>query len=403
MGASPRVGLDPTIMETRVPLPAQGAIGKVREAKNWARSRFVDTQLYPKAGVVGVLMEQGMDGVTAARWAEKGYGGAGIVQGGIETPGILKLAETLNRTGIAMFTSYPLHSMNRILQLMTTNPNVAMQFPILRHYLVNQSSPEMQEEVQQGKLRATEVPLGGLLRNPDGTDAAVEMGAFVPHGGAFQFGQMFSDPMNVFSPIQQFAQQAEYIGRSGLNPVDAGAQKQKAAVRAIAPGIVSRGMNLEAALNRQPPTAYATQPQSVPQALSGLIAPVRDISSSLERRLDPTKVTNFKESRRKFMGDYQVATLEGRETGKDLTHHPALKHKDEGVLMGMEAAAQGVLRNLLSDDRVTDKEAFRMIRHQWDYIRSIWTVIDRQRPGFAAAQMKAHDIIQGDQDAKQAY
>ncbi len=382
MGGTHRTGVDPTIAPPQAaPIPGGGVIDKLKAAKGYAKQRFIDIQVFPKAGVTKILIDQGMNPVEAAQWAEKGYGGGGIVQGGLESPGILKLAEVMNKSGVAMFTSYPLHSMNRIMQLMVTKPEIAMQFPVLKQYLINQSSPEMQAEAQQDKLRGGEVPIPGnlpfgigkLLANPDGTEPVMDISNLVAHGGALQF----SAP-NLLSPYQQYQQQVERTARSGLNPIDADTQNRSAFIKASFPGTISKAMALHAAMKGLDPNGSAVQAQTVPQALMSFAAtPMRDIVTATDRMMAKTGL-EVKKARRDFQVVLQHRMWKGLEVGEDLTEHPRVKNLDPAGLEAAMTSAKGQLGQLLSDDSITDKRALPMIRNQMSYIQALLSVGEKQ-------------------------
>lgn len=383
MGGGPRTGIDPLITSPQAPQPNRWIGGKI---KDLGKQSFVDVQVFPKAGVIKNLIEQGMDPIEAARWAEKGYGGIGIVQGGIETPGLHRLLETLNRSGIAMFTAYPLHSMNRIMQLMVTNPTIALQYPILRHYLMQQTTDEMRELEKQGRIRPTEVPLP-FLNNRDGTPAVMDISNIIPHGGAFQG---FSPP----SVLEGFFRAREEIARGdrpGLNPIDQNTRNQAATIKAHLPGTINRMKQLLDAAAGVEPSDYATQPQTVGQAAMGLLTlPVRDITTPTERRLEPDKEEVI-QSRWDFMAQLEDRMNEGLEAGPNFSNHPLLKRLDYVGTTYALAAAESEVRKLTTKGAypISEKRAKTMIRNQMGWIQALMRHADETEPRMLTLEERA--------------
>ncbi len=383
MGGSSRTGVDPLITSPQAPNPNRWFGGQI---KDFGKQAFVDVQTFPKAGVTKILIEQGMDPIEAAQWAEKGYGGQGIVQGGIETPGVHRLLETLNRSGIAMFTAYPLHSMNRIMQLMTTNPGIAMQYPILRHYLMQQSTDEMRELDAQGRIRPTEVPLP-FLKNPDGSPAVMDISNITPHGGAFQ---EFHPP----SVLEGFFRAKEELAkgnRPGLNPIDQGTKETATTIKAHLPGTLDKlNKFLDAAMGREP-SDYSVQPQTVGQASMALLTlPMRDIATATERRLDEGK-SDVIPSREAFMNLLEDRQMAGLEPENDLSNHPKLKRMDYAETAFSLAAARGEVRKMTTRGAypMSEKKAKTMIRHQMDWIQALLKHADETEPRMLSMEEKA--------------
>jgi hypothetical protein len=391
MGGSPRTGVDPLITSPEAPNPNKPLILK---AKDWGKQSFVDMQVFPKAGVVKVLTEQGMSPSEAARWAEKGYGGQGIVQGGIETPGVHRLLETLNRSGVAMFTAYPLHSMNRIMQLMTTNPQIAMQYPILRHYLMQQATDEIREEERQGRIRPTEIPLP-FLKNPDGGQAVMDVANLIPHGGAF--GEI--SPPSVLEGFFRARAENQRGRRPGLNPIDQSTRELATSVKAQLPGTINRVKQFLDAASGKEPSDYATQPQTVGQAAAGLLAlPMRDITTASERKLEVDKADIVKE-RWEFMEKLEAEMMKGVEIGPDLSNHPEVRNLDYAGVAYRLAAVYGETRKLTSKGHypISDKRAKTMIRHQIAFAQALLGQAKKTTPRMLSLEERARlQSLQGE-------
>ncbi len=361
MGGSFRTGVDPRIGKPYAP----GEQNILSRAKEFGKSKFVDVQLFPKAGVVKILMDQGMDPIQAAQWAEKGYGGTGIVQGGIETPGVMRLLENLNRSGVAMFTSYPLHSINRIAQLMVTNPGLALQFPVLRKYLMDQAPPEVRDQDKQGLLRFTEVPIGGIFKNRDGSPVMLDMNNLTAHGAAFQ-------PLHAATILDSWNRFQEVKARndkSGLNPADLSNQNGAEFLKQMGVPFVSKVLLLSSALNNVTPNPYASQAQTPLQAMIAMAGvPNRDISDRLEARLND-KLHEPIKSRQTFAMDYEKRLHDGYEPEK--TFNGFLDNKDVMWLRGAWIAGATKLNDLQRDKTIPNDKSFEIIRNQLDYLKAI--------------------------------
>jgi hypothetical protein len=372
MGGSFRTGIDPATAKPT--LPGEGSA--YTRLKDYTRRKFIDVQTFPKAGVTRTLIDQGMNPVEAAQWAEKGYGGLGVVQGGIETPGVMKLAEVLNSYGIAMFTTYPIHSMNRVMQLMVTNPQLALQFPLMRKYLLDQAGAEFAALEEQKDLRPTEVPvptdtiIGKLVANPDGTPGVIDIANLVPHGGAFQ---PFSPP-SVIESWLMYKKEAEKnaIRNQGLNPIDSQAGEQGGFVKNLLPGGISKVMVVLKSLEGEAPSPGATQPQTPLQASLGVIGlPTRDVVSTAERLLTDSRRME-KPERFRFMVELETRMMQGFSDGlPDMSDHPKVKRLDPVETDLAARAAQTALYRLLADSSISDDKAKTMIRNQMGYLNSL--------------------------------
>jgi hypothetical protein len=372
MGGSFRTGIDPATAKPL--LPTEG--GKVSRLRDYSRKKFIEVQTFPKAGVAKNLIDQGMNPVEAAQWAEKGYGGLGIVQGGIETPGVMKLAEVLNSYGIAMFTSYPIHSMNRVMQLMVTNPQLALQYPLMRKYLLDQAGAEFAALEDQKDLRPTEVPLpvdsifGKLIANPDGTPGVIDVANLIPHGGAFS---PFNPPSVIESWLMyQKEHEKNLVRNQGLNPIDSQTGEQGGFVKNLLPGGISKVMMLLKSLEGENPTPGAVQPQTPLQASLGLVGlPTRDVVSTAERLLTDSRRME-KPARFEFMTNLETRMMQGYSDGlPDMRNHPKVRNLDPVETDLAARAAQTALYRLLADSSISDDKAFTQIRNQMGYLNSL--------------------------------
>lgn len=377
MGGSFRTSVDPATAKPMLP----GEQNPVSRLRDYARRKFVDVQVFPKAGVTKILIDQGMDPKQAAQWAEKGYGGVGVVQGGIETPGLMKLLEIANSYGVAMFTSYPVHSLNRVMQLMVTNPQLAIQFPMLRKYLIDQAGTEFAAMEEQKDLRPTEVPIptdtiiGKLIANPDGSPGVIDIANLIPHGGAFT---PFDPPNLLESFILYDAERKKMQTRqAGLNPIDREALEGASLIKHLSPGGISKAIMFNKALKGENPSPYASQPQSPLQASLGFVGlPMREVVQTAERLLDDSRRIE-KPERLKFMIDLERRMLQGYSDGlPDLRNHPKVKTLDPVETDLASRAAQTELMRMLADSSISDDKAKTMIRNQIGYLNSLMARAD---------------------------
>lgn len=372
MGGSFRTGVDPLTGKAAAP----GELNALQRLKEFGKGKFVEVQQFPKAGVVKVLMDQGMSGPEAAAWAEKGYGGSGIVQGGIETPGVMKLLENLNRSGVAMFTSYPLHSINRIAQLLVTNPEVALQYPVLRKYLVSQSPEDVQQQDREGKIPFSKAPLpvntllGGIFKNRDNTPDIMDLNNLTAHGGAFQ-------DFRVTTVIDGWRKYQDAVARgekSGLNPIDQGNANASEFLKQMGVPSVSKILMLANAVQNRPTSPFAAQAMTPLQAAGGLIG----IPSS--ENYDPLKVRFVDalhqpvRSRQVYTMEYEEKVREGLVQSNDFNGF--LDDKDILWLRGAYIAGAQKLDQIQKDKTIKDADAYKVIRNQLNYLHQLQLKMD---------------------------
>lgn len=384
MAGGQRHGVDPFLQSAKDPLGSVGQTAPVkafRALKGVMRDKFVSEQLLPKAGLVKVLMDQGMSGPEAAMWAEKAHGGAGADMGGVETPGMMKLAENLNRQGVAMFTSYPLHSISRIMEMMVTRPDLVMRWPLLRNYMIQNSSQEARDQANQHNIEYSEAPIptnspvGRLFANPNGSEGTINLSNAIPYGGAFG-GLGFP---NIANPFMREAEAGDRAEKSGLNPADTRAEKADAFTKSVLPGSIYAMWKVYAASQGRTPTPGATMAQTVPQSLtafSGL--PMRHPETGMSREFGPQKGFTIP-SRLRTMMELDARYYAGYTHGeRDFTDDYKLRNMEPEDLEHTRMAAVKELDRISKDKNISEADATRMLRNQAGYIHSIMALATRQ-------------------------
>lgn len=351
----------------RSPIEPQGAVGTFKENQ---RKKFIEVQQYPKAGAANVLIKAGKNPAEAGMLAEQGFGARGGM-GGVETHGVMQIAEGLNRYGIALFTSYPLHSINRFFQLMAHRPDVLMTYPLVRHYLLNEAGPEARQRDERGEVRGTMVPIP-FFKNERGEPLWIDARNFIPHGGALdplQFG-------GLGSPLRRAYDSYSLTRDLGANPELALGEGARALKNAVLPSILGSGAEALgkslAGETRNPRTLEAETPLMALSRIANF--PITDVQNATDRArfLEMETIP----AREEFMNTYIDRLSEARETPQDYSRW--LTGADVKEAMRGQQIAQNYLRQLLADKSINGEKAKTMIRRQVDWIVSLNKVIDEQ-------------------------
>lgn len=372
-------------------LPNFGKEGPLARFKEAQRQKFIEVQQFPKAGAANVLIKAGKSAQEAGMLAEQGFGARGGM-GGIETHGVMQIAEGLNRYGVAIFTSYPLHSINRFLQLMAHRPDVLMTYPLVRHYLLNEAGPEAQARDDRKEVRPTMVPIPGF-KNSRGEPMWIDVQNLVPHGGALQplqFG-------GVWSPVQRAVEGYSRVRSYGAAPDVAMAEGARQLKNAVLPAILGSGPEAlgkaMAGETRNPRSLEVETPLTALSRIANfpISSPenATDRARFLERETMP--------EREQFMNLYIERLSEERETPQNYSRW--LRDVDASEAMRGQQIAQNYLRQLLTDKSIDHDRAKTMIRRQIDWILSLNKVIDEQYATLQPMQPTAEEIT----NAEEAY
>jgi hypothetical protein len=370
-------------------LPTLGKQSPLRRFAENNRQKFIEVQQFPKAGVAGLLIDAGFDPATAGQMAEQGFGARGGM-GGIETHGVMQIAEGLNKYGVAIFTSYPLHSINRFLQLMATKPEVLMTYPILRQYLLQQV-PGSQERDERGEVRGTMVPIPGI-KNENGEPLWVDVANLIPHGGATSDLRVGG----VLSPFFRAHEAGSALAKRGAAPDIAGDEQMRQGYFAAVPSIIGSGADaLARSLSGQTKNPLATTPESPLGAAARLIGfPTQYAENATDRALHLEK--EVKPSRVEFQQLYIERVTDGREKPEDYTSYT--KAMDLKEAYAAQSSAQRYLANLLADNSIDDDRAKTMIRRQVDWVIAVNAAIQDQSNLYYAQQaQEGYDAEQADQ------
>lgn len=372
-------------------LPTIGQEGPLRRFASNNRQKFIEVQQYPKAGTAAVLIDAGFSPAEAGIMAERGFGARGGM-GGIETHGVMQIAEGLNKYGIAIFTSYPLHSINRFLQLMAHKPEVLMTYPVIRQYLMNEAGPEAMGRAEREEVRPTMVPIPGL-KGPNGDPVWIDVQNLIPHGGAtadIRIGGPFS-PLD--NPFRRAYEAGQTLLKQGAAPDIAADAQMRQGYFALTPSIIGTGadamLRAMSGLTRTPSAVNAENPLMAAGRLVGF--PMQYPENALDRRTELEKVAQ--PGRVEFYDLYIQRVMDGLERPEDYSAY--VKQFDLQSAYGAQGAAQKYLSQLLADKSIDANRAKTMIRRQVDWIISINAHIQTQHNQFAAQQ--AQEI----QDAEQ--
>ncbi len=387
-GAGYMTGMKPGELSSAEP---QGRIGEFKENQ---RKKFIEVQQYPKAGAANVLIKAGKSPVEAGMLAEQGFGARGGM-GGVETHGVMQMAEGLNRYGLALFTSYPLHSINRFFQLMAHRPDVLMTYPLVRHYLLNEAGPEAKQRDERGEVGGTMVPIP-FFKNDRGEPLWIDARNFVPHGGAME-GIQLNGPFSPFgtNPLRQAYDRYSFTRDLGANPELALGEGARALKNAILPSILGSGLEALgkslAGETRNPRTLEAESPLMALSRIANF--PITDVQNATDRArfLEMETIP----AREEFMNTYIDRLSEARETPRDYSRW--LKGADVKEAMRGQQIAQNYLRQLLADKSISGDKAKTMIRRQVDWIVSLNKVIDDQYNLIPPPQMEESNAEQIDQ------
>jgi hypothetical protein len=375
-------------------LPNVGKEGPIRRFASANRQKFIEVQQYPKAGTAAVLIDAGFSPAEAGTMAERGFGARGGM-GGIETHGVMQIAEGLNKYGIAIFTSYPLHSINRFLQLMAHKPEVLMTYPIVRQYMLNEAGPEARGRADREEVRPTMVPIPGL-KGPNGDPVWIDVQNLIPHGGDTADIRIGGPLSPLDNPLRRAYDAGQTLLRQGAAPDIAADAQMRQGYFAAAPSIIGSGADaMLRALSGQTRSPGAVNPESPLMAAGRLVGfPMQHSENALDRRTELEKVAQ--PGRVEFYDLYIERVMDGRERPEDYSAH--VKQFDLQSAYGAQGAAQRYLSQLLADKSIDADRAKTMIRRQVDWIISINAHIQTQHNQFAAQQaQEVQDAEEADQ------
>lgn len=373
-------------------LPNVGKESAARRFANNNRQKFIEVQQFPKAGTAALLVDAGFDPATAGQMAEQGFGARGGM-GGVETHGVMQIAEGLNKYGIAIFTSYPLHSVNRFFQIMAQKPEVLMTYPVIRQYLMNQAGPEARQRDDREEVRPTMVPIPGM-KSPDGQPVWIDVANLIPHGGAtsdIRIGGPFSPFDN---PLRRANDARDRLLKQGAAPTTAEDERVRQGYFAIAPSVIGTAADsMQRALAGNTRSPFSVEAGSPLMAAGSFVGfPMQYAEDSTDRTLRQGKVAD--PSRVDFQQKYIDRVTSGLEKPEDYSAY--VKTMDIKEAYGAQGAAQKYLANLLADKSIDSDRAKAMIRRQVDWIIAINAKIQDQTNILAATQSEEN------QDAAEA-
>jgi hypothetical protein len=365
---------------------ARGGEGKLQQFRAARRERFVDIHQIPKAGLANVLVEQGVAPATAGRIADVGLGTRGGV-GGIETHGVMQIVEGLNRYGLAMFTSYPLHSINRFFHLMVTRPEVLMEYPVLRNYLMQNAGAAAQGRDEREEVKPNMIPIPGI-KNDRGDPVWLDARMLMPFGGAYEnafFDKKEGVKLAGFPQIfNQLSNRAELMGKTGVNPTDLGMSNWGNLANQFAPPIIQQSQQLYNSIIGKPNNARQLEPETPLMGLLGIGGINAQFpQNSVDRELWGSKT--MLPERESFMQTYVTHLTEGSAKPKDYSGYT--ENWDLNKAQNALAESRRYLGQLTHDKSINEYEAKQMIRRQIDWIVSITKVVNQQQ-GMAARQLQ---------------
>lgn len=364
----------------------EGKLGRIHEG---AKQKFIEVQQFPKAGTAAVLIDAGMKPAEAGALAEQAFGARGGM-GGIETHGVMQIAEGLNKYGIAIFTSYPLHSINRFFQLMAHRPDTLMTYPVIRQYLLNLEDQGERDRDARGEVRGTMIPIHSL-KNKAGDPAWVDVRNIIPHGGASEEMQLGG----LLSPFLRARQRAEFIQGQGAAPDTVSDEAMRQGYFALTPSVVGSGadalLRAGQGLSSHPRDITPDTPLTALGRLAGF--PVTYPESSTDRALGLERETI--PGRSDFTDLYVERIRENKERPKDYSSH--LKEFDLSKMMIAQQSAQRYLYQLHGDKSIDEDRAKTMIRRQIDWIISINARIEELYSSYALQQQEEQNASEFEQ------
>jgi hypothetical protein len=381
-------------------LPNVGKESPLRRFADNNRKKFIEVQQFPKAGTAALLIDAGFSPEQAGAMAEQGFGARGGM-GGVETHGVMQIAEGLNKYGIAIFTSYPLHSINRFFQLMAQKPEVLMTYPILRQYLMNQAGPQAQQRDERGEIRPTMVPIPGM-KNSAGEPVWIDVANLIPHGGATSDIRI-GGPFSMFeNPYKKAYDSGTKLEQRGAAPDTANDERMRQYYLATAPSVIGTGAdNMMRAMSGQTRNGRAIDAATPLMAAGSFLGfPMQNVEDSTDRALRQETVA--KPERVDFQNAYLKRVVDNLE--KPANYTADTKSLDLKSAYDAQGKAQKYLAQLLGDDSIDSERAKTMIRRQVDWIIAINAQIQNQTNLQAANQLQENDIAtETDQHSEEGF